>query len=83
MYRVKITEKAKRELKEISKLEEQTLLSVLYELRENPFYGKPLQDKLAKRFSMRVGVFRIIYAVNRRDKTVHIISAGHRSTIYS
>jgi mRNA-degrading endonuclease RelE of RelBE toxin-antitoxin system len=38
--------------------------------------------ELTGKFSFRVGVYRIIYKVNKKDKVVDILTAGHRATVY-
>jgi len=70
-------------LKKLSKAYQKAIISVFEEIKEDPFTGKALTRELTGRFSFRVGFFRIIYKVNRHDKTVQIITAGHRSTIYN
>jgi len=55
----------------------------LKEIKENPFIGKPLTRELTGRFSYKLGVFRVIYKVNKKDKLVEIIAVGHRATVYN
>lgn len=83
MFKLKISKTAKNELKLISKAKQLAFGEIFKEISEDPLIGKPLIKDLAKRFSYRVGVYRIIYMVNDKDKVVTIISAGHRSVIYS
>ena len=83
MFKLKVTSQAKSQLKQISKKHLQLAISnVLDEIKENPFLGKPLSRKLIGRFSYKVGVYRIIYKINEKDKIVYILSAGHRATVY-
>lgn len=83
MYKVKLTTRAKKELKNISKRHKAAIASVVEELRDNPFVGKPLTRDLTGRFSLRVGVYRIIYSVDKTDEIINIITAGHRSVVYN
>lgn len=83
MYRIKLTPKAKRELKILSKLHKEAIGSVFEDLKDTPFLGKPLTRELTGRYTYRIGVYRIIYKVNKRDKQVTVLTVGHRSTIYS
>ncbi len=83
MFKVKLTARAKRELKNISKRHKVVIASIVEELTDNPFVGKPLTRDLTGRFSVRVGVYRIIYTVNKTDEIVHVITAGHRSVVYN
>lgn len=83
MFKVKLTARAKGELKNISKRHKVAIASMVEELKDNPFTGKPLTRDLTGRFFLRVGIFRIIYSVNNKDKTIHILTAGHRSSVYN
>lgn len=82
MFRVKITSKARKELKTISKLHKETIALAIEELKENPNIGKTLKERLTGKFAIRVGVYRIIYKVSTKDKTVTIITAKHRAIAY-
>lgn len=83
MFKIKLTAKAKRELKSISKQDKLRVGEILEDLKDNPLIGKPLFRELIKRYSYRVGVYRVIYKINKEDQIVEVISAGHRSTIYN
>lgn len=82
MYKLHIFPKAKRELKNISIRHQKVILEALKDLEENPFIGKPLTRELSGRFSYRVGNYRIIYGIRKKDKLVEIFTAGLRATIY-
>ena len=83
MYKLHIANKAKKELKKISRLHKLAILSALEDLKEDPLLGKPLARELTGRFTFRVGVYRIIYKINQQDKIIEILTAGYRSTIYN
>lgn len=82
MYKLKITGRAKKELSNISKIHNQVLAEIVEEIRDDPSIGKPLTRELTGRYSYKVGLYRIIYKINVKDKVVTILSAGHRATIY-
>ena len=82
MYRLKLTTRAKKELKSISIRHRLSLSNIFEEIKENPLIGKPLSRDLTERYTYRVGVYRIIYKINKSDKIISIITAGHRSKIY-
>lgn len=82
MYEVRIYKKAEREIKKISKRYKEAILNALYEIKENPLVGKPLSRELTGRFSYKVGIYRIIYKINKNDKIVYVLTAGHRSAVY-
>lgn len=83
MYRIKLTAKAKRELKNLSKSDNLSIGQIIEDLKEDPLIGKPLSRELIKKFSYRVGVYRVIYKINHRDKIITVLSAGHSSSVYN
>ena len=82
MYKLRISSKAKNEIKKISYPHQKAIILVLAEIKEEPFLGKPLTRELTGKFSFRVGIYRIIYKVNKKDKAIDILTAGHRATVY-
>ena len=52
-------------------------------LKKDPFRGKPLMLSLKGKFSLRVGIYRIIYTINHRTITVHVLKIGHRRDVYN
>lgn len=60
----------------------QRFAKVLDDLQRDPFQGKRLKGKLAGRYSYRIGSYRIIYLVKRRELIVLVIDIGHRRDIY-
>ncbi len=82
MYKLRISSKAEKEIKKISYPHQKAIILALTDIKEDPFLGKPLTRELTGRFSFRVGVYRIIYKVNKKDKEIDILTAGHRATVY-
>ena len=82
MYELRIYKKAEREIKKISRLHQKALIEALTEIKEDPLVGKPLTKELTGRFSYKVGPFRIIYKVSKKDKIIQVMTAGHRSAVY-
>ena len=82
MHELRIFKQAGREIKKISRMHQKALLEALNAIRENPFAGKPLTRKLTGKFSYNIGVYRIIYKVNKKDKIISVLSAGHLSRVY-
>ncbi|MGI8419114.1 MAG: type II toxin-antitoxin system RelE family toxin [Candidatus Levyibacteriota bacterium] len=83
MYKLRIENEAKKELKVIKDLYGETSLDdAMVEIREFPFIGKPLSRELTGSFSYRIGVYRIIYKIDKKEKTIKIITAGHRENVY-
>jgi mRNA interferase RelE/StbE len=82
MYKLRISKKAQNEIRKIPYPHQEAILSALIEIKNDPLLGKPLTRELTGQFSHRVGVYRIIYKVNKKDKNIDILSAGHRATVY-
>jgi len=72
MFRISISPEAKSQLKSIKKRHQNAIK-----------IGKPLGRELTGKYSYRVGIYRIIYKINKKDKTVQILTAGHRSSVYN
>lgn len=82
MYKIKLTAKARKELKILSKKNQLVIRYIIDDLKNDPYLGKPLIRELKNRFSYRVSNYRIIYKINKKDKIIQIITAGHRATVY-
>lgn len=82
MYRIKLTKQARKELKSIKKIFQEAIDATFQEIKENPFFGKPLLRELTGKFSYRVGAYRIIYKIHQQDKVITILTIGHRSRVY-
>jgi mRNA interferase RelE/StbE len=82
MYKLRISSRAESEIKKISYPHQKAIILAFAEIKEEPFLGKPLTRELTGKFSFRVGVYRIIYKVNKKDKVIEILTAGHRATVY-
>jgi len=54
----------------------------LERLAENPELGNRLAAPLADLWSYRVGDYRIVYQLRRRELLVLIVMIGHRRAIY-
>lgn len=83
MFEVRISTKAQKQIRQIKKSLQKAVVLALMELKEDPLLGKPLTRNLAGQYACKVGGYRIIYKVNKIDKIVNILSAGHRARIYN
>jgi mRNA-degrading endonuclease RelE of RelBE toxin-antitoxin system len=81
MYKLRISSKAENEIKKISHPHQKAIILALVEIKEEPLLGKPLTRELTGRFSYLVGVYRIIYKINKKDKIIDVLTAGHRAII--
>ena len=56
--------------------------NALKSLQKDPTQGKLLKHTLKGKYSLRVGVYRIIYQINKKIITVYVLDIGHRKNIY-
>ena len=83
MYKVIISSLAKTEYNKLSRRVKTNVIESLKEIREDPFIGKPLQRDLKGRHSVHVGVYRIIYIINKRSRKVDVLRIRHRYYAYN
>jgi mRNA-degrading endonuclease RelE of RelBE toxin-antitoxin system len=48
----------------------------------DPDIGKALQEELAGLHSYRVGLLRVVYAIERSARRVHVVAIGPRRSIH-
>jgi mRNA interferase RelE/StbE len=86
VWRIEITETAKKQL---TKLDHQAQKEILGYLREKIAtdedprrYGAPLRRELTGRWKYRVGSYRVICEIQDARILVLVLMVGHRSKIY-
>lgn len=82
MYRVVLSKSAEKDLEKVNKQYKPHIFAALFDLRKDPYLGKKLEGKFRDCYSLRIGVYRIIYTVYKSNLTVLIIRIGHRQEIY-
>ena len=82
MYRVLLSKAAEKDLDRVNKQYKPHIFAALFDLRKDPYLGKSLKGKFQDYFSLRVGVYRIIYRVYKKELNILIIRIGHRQGIY-
>ena len=83
MFKIKLSAKAKKQLKNLSKEQRLSVAEIFEDIKNNPTIGKPLERELTRKFSYRAGVYRVIYIINEQDQIVTILNAEHRSRVYN
>ncbi len=58
------------------------IIKKLASLEDSPQAGKPLVGNHAGEYSLRVGDYRIVYEIDRRNHTVYILTIKHRRHVY-
>ncbi|MDR0333553.1 MAG: type II toxin-antitoxin system RelE/ParE family toxin [Dysgonamonadaceae bacterium] len=83
MYKVSISRPAQKNVRNIPKDYYQTIVKRIFELAENPRpFGSKKLSGFDNLYRIRVGVYRIIYAIEDNILTVEIIKVDHRSSVY-
>lgn len=85
MYKIVLSSQAEKSYRKILYSNKEVFRRIdnaLESLKTDPFQGKALKHKLKGKFSLRVGVYRIIYLVKKKIITVYILDIGHRKYIY-
>jgi mRNA interferase RelE/StbE len=81
-YKVFIRASASKELAVIPKKSLHKIIGRIWSLEENP---RPLGcEKLSaqERYRLRQGNYRIVYSIQDKEQTIHIVKIGHRKEIY-
>lgn len=81
-YRVLYTKEAASRIRKLDNAVKQRVRKAIERLAERPDLGKRLTGLLSGRWSYRVGDWRIVYKVYKRELTVLVLTVGHRSGVY-
>jgi mRNA interferase RelE/StbE len=82
-YQILIFPKAQAQIKRLPRADSQKILKAIDSLAHNPRPGGVRKlTGTANHFRIRVGDYRIIYAIEDRFLAVFVIAAGHRKNIY-
>jgi len=82
MYRILLSRTAIKDIDKIDKRNKPHIFAALFDLRKEPYLGKKLKEKFRNCFSLRVGFYRIIYKIYKRELNILVIRIGHRQGIY-
>jgi len=56
--------------------------AAIRQLGDDPRLGKPLRGELSGKWSLRAGEYRIVYTIDEDEKTLTLLSVGHRKAVY-
>ena len=82
MYTVFITNQVKKELRKIPKHSLKKIYETIESLKREPRPKGALKIKGDEGYRLRVGDYRILYAINDRDQVVYIFRVKSRGTVY-
>jgi mRNA interferase RelE/StbE len=82
-YTIEYLETAKEDLSLLPKNIKKTIENAIYERLIDPImFGKPLRYNLKEYHSLRVGDYRVIYKVEKKQQNVLIVAIKHRKYVY-
>ena len=81
-YRVLISNKAQKDLNRLDRKYLQVVENMIAKLATDPLKGKKLSDNLKNLRSVRVGVYRIIYSMAKKELIITVVSVDHRQGVY-
>jgi mRNA interferase RelE/StbE len=81
-YAVFLKRTAKRELEQLSRRVHDKIVDHLLSLRDHP--QPDGADHLHGRegYRIRIGDYLVLYVISNRERTVEIVSVGHRKEVY-
>jgi mRNA interferase RelE/StbE len=81
-YRIKLTPRFNKGLMKLPKSARARIAEKIEELKANPHSFKKLHGELEGLYSMRIGDYRAIYAIDENRETILLLSVAHRKKIY-
>jgi len=82
MYQVVLSRIAEKDLDKVNKKYKPHIFAALLDLRKDPHLGKKLKGKFYACYSLRVGIYRIIYKIYKTKLNILIIRIDPRQGIY-
>jgi mRNA interferase RelE/StbE len=79
---VLITKKAAKELDKIPDQLAKNISFHLVALAQNPLPTNSKKLSGENNYRLRIGVYRVIYTIDRLKKTVTVLRVAHRKTVY-
>ena len=83
MYKIIISKKASEFILQLDKGYKNKIKTILYSLKNNPFsypYKKIRGE--TNLYRIRVGKYRILYEVNKKENLIVVLKIDHRRSIY-
>ena len=82
MYQIVLSRIAGKDLGKVNKKYKPHIFAALFDLRKDPYLGKKLEGKFRDCYSLRIGMYRIIYKIYKNKLNILIIRIGPRQGVY-
>ncbi len=74
--------RALRDVAVIPKDDQRRIVDAIEGLVVDPLCGKPLKGRWKGLRRIRIGLYRVIYALRKAELTILVLRIGHRSDVY-
>jgi mRNA interferase RelE/StbE len=82
MYTLLIGKNALKDIKKIPQKDKEKIIFRIKGLITHPFHANQLKGLLKGLYKLKVWPYRVIFTINNKANTIHIIYIGHRKDIY-
>ena len=82
MYKILLSRTAEKDFDKIDSKYKPHIFAALFDLRKDPNQGKKLKGKFQDYFSLRIGPYRIIYRIYKKELNIFVIRIGQLQGIY-
>ena len=80
--KVRITERALRDFNKLPRAVQARITPAIQSLGDSPYVSRSKQLRNRHERSMRIGVYRILYIVDTKNKVVSIVGINHRREVH-
>lgn len=81
-YAVEFKKSARKEINKLSPEVAKPILKAIYKLANNPHPPQSRKMVAGETWRLRIGNYRVIYAIHDKHLVVEVIRVGHRQSIY-
>ena len=82
MYKIILSRTAEKDLGKVDKKYKSHIFTGLFDLKKDPYLGKKLKGRLHNYYSLRIGIYRIIYKIYKTNLSLLMIRIGSRQGVY-
>jgi len=82
MFQVRLSNRAKKELRRLDKRYYSKVSAFIDLLEENPFLGEKMAGEFKSSYRIKIPLLRIIYTPDFKNKIIWIKAIGFRGGIY-
>lgn len=80
--KVRIRRSAAKELAAVPRPDRERIVATIDRLAREPAAGAALKGEFQGLRRLRVGAFRIVYEVRKRELVILVVRIGHRGSVY-